>query len=152
MRAKLENVTKADVRAFRDAIRAGWTEESGNAIGNCGKAGKAPVHHRTAKTANDCAVDVAGMFRSTMREGMLLASPCAALERLPEDDSTEREVFTMAEVGKLVSTAGDATWQDAVFPAGQIRALVHHDWWPTNAKELSKPSFNRSISPVHEIP
>jgi integrase len=129
---KLETVTKAHVRAFRDAIRDGWTEESGKATGKRGKADKPPVNHRTAKTANHYAVDVAGMFRSAMREGLLLASPCAALERLPEDDSTEREVFTVAEVGKMVNTAGDAAWQDTVFPAGkaddETRAARCDDW------------------------
>jgi integrase len=129
---KLETVTKADVRAFRDAIRDGWTEASGEAIGKCGKADKAPINHRTAKTANHYAVDVAGMFRSAMREGLLLASPCAALERLPEDDSTEREVFTVAEVGKMVIAAGDATWQDEMFSGGladdETRAARCDDW------------------------
>ena len=129
---KLETVTKADVRAFRDAIRAGWTEESGNVTIKRGKAEKVPVNHRTAKTANHYAVDVAGIFRSAMREGLLLASPCAALERLPEDDSTEREVFTVAEVGKMVNTSGDATWQDEMFSGGladeETRAARCDDW------------------------
>lgn len=116
---KLETVTKADVRAFRDAIRDGWTEESGKPVGKKGDTDEGPANQRTAKTANHYAVDVAGMFRSAMREGLLLANPCAALERLPEDDSTEREVFTVAEVGKLVNTAGVPAWQDSVFPAGK---------------------------------
>jgi integrase len=115
---KLENVTKADVRAFRDAIRAGWTEEGEEVAGKRRKATKAPGNRRTAKTANHYAVDVAGMFRSAMREGLLLASPCAALERLPEDDSTEREVFTVAEVGAMVGAAGDAAWQNEMFSGG----------------------------------
>ena len=130
---KLETVTKADVRAFRDAIRDGWTEASGKVpVRKPSKADKVPVNHRTAKTANHYAVDVAGLFRSAMREGLLLASPCAALERLPEDDSTEREVFTVAEVGKLVNTAGDATWQDEMFSGGladeETRAARCDDW------------------------
>jgi integrase len=50
-----------------------------------------------------------------MREGLLLANPCAALERLPEDDSTEREVFTVAEVGQLVAAAGSHDWQAGIF-------------------------------------
>jgi len=116
---KLETVTKADVRAFRDAIRSGWTEERAKAYGKRGKADKLPVNHRTAATTNHFASDVAGMFRSAMREGLLLASPCAALERLPEDDSIEREVFTVAEVGQLVEAAGDASWQDDLFSAGK---------------------------------
>ena len=70
---------------------------------------------RTAKTTNHYCSDVAGMFRAAVREGLLLANPCAALEKLPEHDSTEREVFTVAEVGTLVNVAGDAAWQAEVF-------------------------------------
>jgi integrase len=98
---KLEVVTKADVRGFRDAIRAGWTAKAGTAS-------KQPA--RTASTANDFTSDIAGMFRAAVREGLLLASPAAALDKLPEHDSTEREVFTVAEVGQLVSAAADPAW------------------------------------------
>ena len=104
---KLEVVTKADVRGFRDAIRAGWTAKAGTAS-------KQPA--RTASTANDFTSDIAGMFRAAVREGLLLASPAAALDKLPEHDSTEREVFTVAEVGQLVSAAADPAWT-----AGLIR-------------------------------
>jgi integrase len=127
--AKLEAVTKADIRAFRDAVRSGWTEADGTPTG---KRDKATVNHRTAKTANHYASDVAGMFRSAMREGLILASPAAALDRLPELDSTEREVFTVAEVGQLVSGAGTTAWQDALFPASkaddETRADRGADW------------------------
>ncbi len=129
---KLERITRADVRAFRDAIRDGWTEGVAKATAKRSKATKAVVNHRTAKTANHYAVDVAGLFRSAMREGLLLASPCAALERLPEDDSTEREVFTVAEVGLLVGGAGDAAWQDEIFSGGltdeKTRSARCADW------------------------
>lgn len=84
---KLEAVTEEELRAFRDAIRNGWKESDGQVAGN--KTGTT-VNHRTAKTANHYAVDVAGMFRSAMRNGLLIASPAAALERLREDDSIER--------------------------------------------------------------
>ncbi len=67
-----------------------------------------------------------------MRDGLLLANPCAALERLPEDDSTDREVFTVAEVGKMVATAGDVTWQDEMFSGGladcKARTARREDW------------------------
>ncbi len=131
---KLETITKADVRAFRDAIREGWTEASAKAPVKTerGKGSKPPVNHRTAKTSNHYAADVAGMFRSAMREGLILANPCAALEKLPEDDSTEREVFTVAEVSKLVTTAGVPAWQDPVFIGGradeETRAVRCSDW------------------------
>ncbi len=109
--SKLEAITKGDVRAFRAAVRAGW---------NVGqqpkrKAGKDAPPPRTAKTTNHYASDVAGMFRAAVREGLLLASPAAALDRLPEIDSVEREVFTVAEIGQLVAAAGELPWQDAVF-------------------------------------
>ena len=115
--AKLETVTKAELRAFRDAIRNGWKESDGQAAG--GKPCKT-VNHRTAKTANHYAVDVAGMFRSAMRNGLLIASPAAALERLPESDSIEREVFTVAEIGQLVNAAGNPDWHNSFFPAGKV--------------------------------
>lgn len=125
---KLEAVTKADVRAFRDAIRNGWTEKTEAKS----KKARDAAHQRTAKTSNHYAADVAAMFRSAMREGLLLANPCAALERLPEDDSTEREVFSVAEVSKLVNAAGNPSWQDPVFIEGrsdaETRASRCQDW------------------------
>lgn len=134
--AKLEAVTKADVRAFRDAIRAGWnppdTLESQSAKSRRKpKTDQAPPP-RTGKTSNHYASDVAGMFRSAVREGLLLASPAAALDRLPEDDSNEREVFTVAEVSALVGAAGIPNWQDDLFPNGRHdddkRAQRGTDW------------------------
>ena len=118
---KLETITKADVRAFRDAIREGWTEDRATTPTKAkrGRAEKPPLNQRTAKTSNHYAVDVAGMFRSAMREGLLLANPCAALEKLPEDDSMVREVFTIAEVSQLVVAAGVPAWQDSVFIDGR---------------------------------
>lgn len=109
--ARLEAVTKADVRGFRDAIRAGWMPGEKNAKG------EDPKTLRTAKTTNLYAADVAGMFRHAMKDGLILSNPAAALARLPELDSTEREVFTVAEVGKLVNAAGDIKWQAGLFAA-----------------------------------
>jgi integrase len=106
--AKLEAVTKADVRGFRDAIRAGWTPEGGAAQDE----DETPV--RTAKTCNHYAADVGAVFRAAVREGLLLASPAAALDRLPEHDSTEREVFTVAEVSRLVATAALPAWMKGI--------------------------------------
>jgi integrase len=118
--SRLEAVTKADVRGFRDAIRTGW------------KPGRKQGPRRTAKTANAFARDIAGLFRSAVREGLLLASPAAALESLPEDDSTEREVFTVAEVSKLVKAANGDQWQRAIFSARaanpQQEAARCRDW------------------------
>ncbi|MEO7098037.1 MAG: hypothetical protein ABI162_01660 [Luteolibacter sp.] len=107
----LEAVTKSEIRAFRAAVKSGWS----NGQQPKRKPVKDAPSPRTAKTTNHYASDVAGMFRSAVREGLLLASPAAALDRLPEHDSTEREVFTVAEVGQLVVAAGEPAWQDAVF-------------------------------------
>jgi integrase len=106
--ARLEAVTKADVRGFRDAIRAGWT-------GKTAANGEEIRTMRTAKTTNLYAADVASMFRAAMKDGLILANPAAALERLPELDSAERDVFTVAEVGRLVTEAGNVDWQEGMF-------------------------------------
>jgi integrase len=129
---RLEAVTKSDVRGFRDAIRAGWiappapTESKGKKVETQEKV------NRTSKTVNHYAADVASMFRHAMRDGLLLSNPAAALERIPELDSTEREVFSVAEVGKLVQTAGKPSWQDDMFSSMKAdskgRAARCRDW------------------------
>ena len=123
---RLEAVTKADVRAFRDAIRAGWIPGAENNP----ETGEALQTIRTAKTVNHYAADVAAMFRRAMKDGLILSNPAAALERLPELDSTEREVFTVAEVARLVETAGKGKWLSTVFSArGAIaRKNMGTDW------------------------
>jgi integrase len=134
--ARLEAVTKADVRGFRDAIRTGWMpEEKQPATKPKRKSKKTDEKSqtlRTAKTVNHYAADVAAIFRHAMRDGLILSNPAAALARLPELDSTEREVFTVAEVGKLVQTAGKPAWQDGVFISSRNdkkgRAARCADW------------------------
>jgi len=134
--AKLEAITKAEIRTFRDEIRKGWVLPDPDApivkTGKGKKTEKAPPPIRTAKTTNHYAADVASMFRAAVREGLLLASPASALDRLPEHDSTEREVFSVAEVGQLVNVAGLADWQDTVFLSTkdehQERADRSADW------------------------
>jgi integrase len=125
---RLEAVTKADVRGFRDAIRAGWMP--GEPIDKT--TGKKLETIRTAKTVNHYAADVAAMFRHATKDGLILSNPAAALARLQELDSTEREVFTVAEVGQLVSAAGDSAWQNSVFIATkdehENRAARCTDW------------------------
>lgn len=131
--SKLEAITKADVRGFRDAILSGWMPKpKAEPQKKKGKKPVIPSTIRTAKTVNHYAADVAGMFRHAMKDGLLLSNPAAALERLPELDSNEREVFTVAEVSQLVSAAGDPLWQDGVFLATKEdrkgRAARCKDW------------------------
>lgn len=127
--AKLEAITKVEIRAFRSAVREGWS------IGQQPKRkpGKDAPPPRTAKTTNHYASDVAGMFRSAVREGLLLASPAAALDRLPETDSVDREVFSVAEIGKLVAAAAEDSWQDSVFSdrtKGTPERVARSEEWP----------------------
>jgi integrase len=69
------------------------------------------------------------MFRAAVREGLLLASPAAALDRLPEHDSTEREVFSVAEVGQLVSAAADPAWMKGILRESPEAAAARcADW------------------------
>ena len=91
---RLEALTKADVRSFRDHLRA---------------------RGLTGKTCNCRLKDIVGMLRAAVREGLLLASPATGIEALPEDDSVSRVPFTLAEVGKLVQAAGRPDWQKAIF-------------------------------------
>lgn len=132
--SRLEAVTKPDMRKFRDAIRDGWKRERPRKPEVRKRASKVPRKpvRRTAATANDFTADVAGMFRSAVREGLLLASPCAAMDRLPEDDSITREPFTVAEVGMLVSAAAESNWQDSIFPPARNDAMTRNtrcsDW------------------------
>ena len=122
--ARLEAVTKADVRGFRDAIRTGWTPGTPQA-----EAAKDGQPLRTAKTSNLYAADVAGMFRHAMKDGLILANPAAALARLPELDSAEREVFTVADVGKMVGAAGCLDWQAGMFAVGDAARADRCDDW-----------------------
>jgi integrase len=122
--ARLESVTKSDVRSFRDAVRERWTPGTKHT-----PAAKIdPENCRSAATANLYAADVSAMFRHAMKDGLLLANPCAALPRLTEDDSFEREVFTVAEVGQLVAAAADDAWQSTIFTAKATRADRGEDW------------------------
>lgn len=124
---RLEAVTKTEIRRFRDDIRAGWFEENSK-VSKTAKGTKKPNPPRTAKTTNHYASDVAGMFRAAMREGLLISNPCAALDKLPENDSSEREVFSVAEVGSMVATAGDGGWQDLIFSKESVSEARSEDW------------------------
>ncbi|WP_367872378.1 tyrosine-type recombinase/integrase [Luteolibacter sp. Populi] len=110
---RLEAVTKADVRKFRDAIRKGYGGLK-----------------RSGSTVNCYLSDIGAMFRSAVDEDLLLSSPVASVERLPEDDRTEREVFTLAEVSRLVEAAGQPEWHAKLFPrVGDEEAAQRRAEW-----------------------
>ena len=102
---------------------AGWTKSEASTSEDKPKA------NRTAKTTNLYAADVASMFRHAMKDGLLLSNPAAALARLPELDSTEREVFSVAEVGKLVKTAGAVGWQAGLFALSDPKRAARSENW-----------------------
>ena len=118
---KLEAVTKANVRDFRDAIREGWLPRKDAASKEAQTKNPEPnaelAPPRTGKTTNQYARDIASMFRAAVTDGVLIASPCAGLGRVNENDSIVREVFTIAEIAKLAHDegAGDGDWQNAIF-------------------------------------
>jgi len=118
--SRLESVTSADIRNFRNQIRLGW------------RAGKKSGGKRTAKTANDYADDVASMFRAAVLDTVLLVSPAAGLEDLPEEDSTEREVFKLPEITELIAAAGRPEWQRLIFSEKaakpEIEEARQRDW------------------------
>lgn len=122
---RLEAVTKSDARAFRDAMHNGWNPPGKKSNG------KISTARRTARSANQFARYMSGMFRAAVRENLLIASPFTALEGLPEIDSMEREIFTIAEVGELVATAGKQVWQAEVFSkhaSEEEKAARSRDW------------------------
>jgi len=136
---KLESITKSDIRKFRDDIRAGWqpnkkAQKKAKKKSDKAKALKKrePTPVRTATTTNQIAADVNGMFRTAVKEGVLLASPCSSLSRLRETDSSQREVYTIEEITKLVDAAGDPAWQTKIYSARnpnlKSRAARSEDW------------------------
>lgn len=110
---RLEALTKSDLRKFRDALKKGF--------------GGSP---RSGSTVNFYLSDIGAMLRSAVAEDLLLSNPAEAVERLPEDDRMEREVFTLAEVGQLVSAAGLKAWTDELFPReGEEKSAQRRDEW-----------------------
>lgn len=119
---RLELVTKADVRGFRDEVRMGWQPtaiaQPKTTKTKLKKSRTKPEQSpppRTAKTTNQYAADITGMFLAAVKEGALLASPASGLERLPEDDSVEREPFDTEEVRILFDKAGESEWHALIF-------------------------------------
>lgn len=98
---RIEALTKSDIRRFRDDFRSGWTP----------KGQQAP---RTGSHTNTTLSVIASMLRTAVREGLIVASPTAALEPLPELDSTKREVFTVPEIAAMVAAAPSEDWQGMI--------------------------------------
>jgi integrase len=115
--AKLDSITRANAREFRDAIRAGWMPPAETAAPRTKKPSKPTLMPRVAKTANQYANDIASMFRAAVVERALIGNPFTGLTQLPEDDSTERRVFAPDEVRVLFAKAAEVGWQNETFSA-----------------------------------
>jgi integrase len=89
----LEWLTLSHVRAFRDKLHS---------------------EGRAAKTVNGYTKDVGSVLRAAVKEGLLLRSPLANLEALPEDDSVKRQPFTAEEVAKLMKHAPSEEWRGVI--------------------------------------
>ncbi len=117
----LASVTKDDVRGFRNSVKMGWQPsakvqpEATKAKQKKGTKPEQSPPPRTAKTTNQYAADIIGMFQTAVKEGVLLANPASGLERLPENDSVEREPFDTEEVKILFEKAGEPEWHAMIF-------------------------------------
>jgi integrase len=136
---RLESVTKADVRGFRDNVRMGWQpsavvqpEATKTKLKKSETKPEESPPPRTAKTTNQYAADITGMFQTAVEEGVLLANPASGLERLPENDSVEREPFGTEEVRILFEKAGEPEWHALIFSPKTSRPRLRlnrcEDW------------------------
>lgn len=89
----LDSLTIGKLREFRDKLKS---------------------EGRTAKTTNHYIKDVNSALLAAAKEGHILRSPAENLESLPEEDSTEREPFTFAQVAKLLEASPSADWQGVI--------------------------------------
>lgn len=88
----LESLTVADVRKFRDQLKAGG---------------------RTAKTVNKYSADIASALRVAVKEGLIVHNVAAAVDPLPVDRH-ERQPFTAKEVGALLRHASSEDWRGLI--------------------------------------
>lgn len=122
---RLEAITETELRAFRDAIQDGWTENRPTVERH--QAGN--PSNRLAKTTNNYGVTIASIFRSAVKRGFLLANPCDSIERLKETDSITREPFSPDEVSQLIETARKEEWMENFnSERSLLKAEYSHEW------------------------
>lgn len=77
-------------------------------------------------------------FRRAENYGTVMKNPVAAV-RLPKEESSEREVFTHAEVEKILAAAPSLEWQTLIllgyFIGGRLRDCVQMKWDNVNADD-----------------
>jgi integrase len=89
----LDSLTSSRIRAFRDALHS---------------------EGRTAKTVNHYMADLKAALIAAEREGIINRMPWGNLDPLPEEDSTEREPFTIEEVSRLSRSAPTEDWRGVI--------------------------------------
>ncbi|MCX6880871.1 MAG: site-specific integrase [Verrucomicrobia bacterium] len=93
----LESVTSQDVRKWKESLSDG------------GRAGKSVLGYLK---------DVGAVYRSAMREGIVMFNPCGmAIGDTDTSDSHERRPFTTREIESLVAAAPSAEWRGLVLAA-----------------------------------
>lgn len=91
--APLDSITTAQVRDYRDSIRATG---------------------RAAKTANHKLKCLRSVFGDAVKNAALLHNPAAPIKSLDEIDSVPRLPFTTAQVAKLLTAAPSSDWKGVI--------------------------------------
>jgi integrase len=106
----LHQITSDDVLAYRDSITA---------------AGK------SARTANLSVTVISAAFNAALRVHKTDINPCVVLDKLPEEDSIERDTFTPEQVARLVETA-EGDWKGAIllayFTGARLSDVANMQW------------------------
>jgi integrase len=111
------------------------------------------------KTAQSYAKDLGSIYRSAIREGLVMFNPFTALETIDTSDSHERKPFTTSEVIALMQAAPTWEWRGLILVAAFTglrlgdSANLRWDTIDVNGKIISLiPSKTRKKKRVVNIP
>jgi integrase len=132
----LHQITSDDVLAYRDSITA---------------AGK------SARTANLSVTIISAAFNAALRVHKTDINPCVVLDKLPEEDSIERDIFTPTQAAKLVeATEGD--WKGAIllayFTGARLSDVANMQWsaldWKNKTLSFTQQKTKKPLTvPLH---
>jgi integrase len=132
----LHQITSDDVLAYRDSITA---------------AGK------SARTANLSVTVISAAFNAALRVHKTDINPCVVLDKLPEENSIERDTFTPAQVAKLFEAAkGD--WKGAIllayFTGARLSDVANMQWsaldWKNKTLSFTQHKTKKPLTvPLH---
>jgi integrase len=132
----LHQITSDDVLAYRDSITA---------------AGK------SARTANLSVTVISAAFNAALRLHKTDINPCVVLDKLPEEDSIERDTFTPAQVAKLVEAA-EGDWKGAIllayFIGARLSDVANMQWsaldWKSKTLSFTQHKTKKPLTvPLH---